>query len=58
MPITKRGLANVEARQLTYHLTQFDAIFKTQFKLNDIVNKRVLQKIKYSKSLLYYFERT
>ena len=28
MPITKRGLANVEARQLTHHLTKFDAILQ------------------------------
>ena len=33
MPITKRGLANVEARQLTHHLTKFDAI------LQEAINK-------------------
>lgn len=29
MPITKRGLANVEARQLTHHLTKFDDILQS-----------------------------
>tara|TARA_B100001093_G_C26336047_1_gene803977 strand:+ start:184 stop:426 length:243 start_codon:yes stop_codon:yes gene_type:complete len=29
MPITKRGLANVEARQLTHHLTKFNDILQS-----------------------------